>query len=95
MVITRGFGPRNLGSTPSRSCTRLAQSVERQPFKLVVEGSSPSSGGMSWRAVKSDSLKSCSFLVRGFESRLMYTFPNGLAVRILAFHAGGPGSTPG
>ena len=24
--------------------TRLAQSVERQPFKLVVEGSSPSSG---------------------------------------------------
>ena len=23
---------------------RLAQSVERQPFKLVVEGSSPSSG---------------------------------------------------
>ena len=24
--------------------TRLAQSVERQPFKLVVEGLSPSSG---------------------------------------------------
>ena len=24
--------------------TRLAQSVERQPFKLVVEASSPSSG---------------------------------------------------
>ena len=24
--------------------TRLAQSVERQPFKLVVEGSSPSLG---------------------------------------------------
>jgi hypothetical protein len=62
MVITRGFGPCNLGSTPSRSCTRLAQSVERQPFKLVVEGSSPSSGvRMGWRVVKSDSLKSCSF----------------------------------
>lgn len=29
--------------------TRLAQSVERQPFKLVVEGSSPSSGDF-WRS---------------------------------------------
>eukprot|EP00981_Chlorochromonas_danica_P002667 scaffold521_cov177-Ochromonas_danica.AAC.21 len=28
--------------------TRLAQSVERQPFKLVVEGSSPSSGDHSF-----------------------------------------------
>ena len=26
--------------------TQLAQSVERQPFKLVVEGSSPSLGGL-------------------------------------------------
>ena len=44
------------------STTRLAQSAERQPFKLVVEGSSPSSGvRMGWRVVKSDSLKSCSF----------------------------------
>ena len=28
----------------ARSYTRLAQSVERQPFKLVVVGSSPTSG---------------------------------------------------
>ena len=28
------------------STTRLAQSAERQPFKLVVEGSSPSSGAI-------------------------------------------------
>ena len=29
--------------------TQLAQSVERQPFKLVVEGSSPSLGDF-WRS---------------------------------------------
>ena len=29
----------------ARSYTRLAQSVERQPFKLVAVGSSPTSGG--------------------------------------------------
>ena len=28
----------------ARSYTRLAQSVERQPFKLVAVGSSPTSG---------------------------------------------------
>ena len=28
----------------ARSYTRLAQSVERQPFKLVVVGSSPANG---------------------------------------------------
>ena len=34
-----------IGSNPIRSaCTRLAQSVERWPFKPVVEGSSPSAG---------------------------------------------------
>ena len=30
--------------TKTKYCTRLAQSVERQPFKLVVVGSSPISG---------------------------------------------------
>ena len=33
--------------------TQLAQSVERQPFKLVVEGSSPSLGGGKADAFKS------------------------------------------
>ena len=35
-----------IGSNPIRSAyTRLAQSVERWPFKPVAEGSSPSAGG--------------------------------------------------
>ena len=35
-----------IGSNPIRSVhTRLAQSVERWPFKPVAEGSSPSAGG--------------------------------------------------
>ena len=33
----------------ARSEARLAQSVERQPFKLVVVGSSPTVGGFSFR----------------------------------------------
>ena len=32
------------GSSPAVGDARLAQSVERQPFKLVVVGSSPTSG---------------------------------------------------
>ena len=34
------------GSNPARCTTRIAQSVERRPFKPVVEGSSPSSSDM-------------------------------------------------
>ena len=33
-----------VGSNPTSCITRLAQLVERTPFKRVVEGSSPSSG---------------------------------------------------
>ena len=38
-----------VGSNPTSCKTRLAQLVERTPFKRVVEGSSPSSGdGERW-----------------------------------------------
>ena len=49
--------------------TRLAQSVERQPFKLVVEGSSPSSGDF-WRS-KTALVSFCSYSSVGQSVGLM------------------------
>jgi hypothetical protein len=44
-----------------RTFTRLAQSVERQPFKLVVVGSSPTSGDKqeAIKTVKAGGLSQC------------------------------------
>jgi hypothetical protein len=44
--MMRGFEPHRVQKLLDfkTTKTRLAQLVERQPFKLVVEGSSPSSG---------------------------------------------------
>ena len=47
MVSTPRFERGDLGSIPSRTmsgATRLAQSVERKTFNLVVVGSIPTSG---------------------------------------------------
>ena len=49
--------------------TRLAQQVERQPFKLVVEGSSPSSGDF-WRS-KTALVSFCSYSSVGQSVGLM------------------------
>ena len=59
--------------------SRLAQLVERQTFNLVARGSSPLSGV---------------YVLICFQHVVLFVraWSNG---RILAFQAGGPGSTPG
>jgi hypothetical protein len=46
VLLAAPFTPTMSFLTPKTDSTRLAQSVERQTFNLVVEGSSPSSGAL-------------------------------------------------